>query len=164
MVKVQSRNLNKNKDLHEKNIFYNTCFQVFTSKNATIANINTAGERNLLKAMLKDVINKIKDSVQGVVVISSDKDVLNFVSQFDVVCLTEKGKTDLNGALMQAVNWCSEQAHQVLIIPSDIPLIRKSQTQEIIGLAEKWPVIIAPAKEEAPMLFNTNAWGSNEIW
>lgn len=101
---------------------------------------------NLLKAMLKDVINKIKDSVQGVVVISSDKDVLNFVSQFDVVCLTEKGKTDLNGALMQAVNWCSEQAHQVLIIPSDIPLIRKSQTQEIIGLAEKWPVIIAPAK------------------
>ncbi|MDD3754276.1 MAG: 2-phospho-L-lactate guanylyltransferase [Methanobacterium sp.] len=101
---------------------------------------------NLLKAMLNDVINTIKDNVHEVVVISSDKDVLDFVSQLSVVCLTEKGETDLNGALMQAVNWCSEHAHQVLIIPSDIPLIRKSQTQEIIELAEKWPVIIAPAK------------------
>jgi 2-phospho-L-lactate guanylyltransferase len=75
---------------------------------------------NLLKAMLKDVINTIKGSVDKVVVISSDKDVLNFVNELNVVCLSEEGKTDLNGALMQAVSWCSKHADQVLIIPSDI--------------------------------------------
>ena len=101
---------------------------------------------NLLKAMLKDVINTIKGSVDKVVVISSDKDVLNFVNELNVVCLKEEGKTDLNGALMQAVSWCSKHADQVLIIPSDIPLIRKSQAQEMVELADKWPVIIAPAK------------------
>ena len=101
---------------------------------------------NLLKSMLKDVITTIKDSVDEVVVISSDKDVLDFVNTLNVVCLTEEGKTDLNGALMQAVNWCSEHAYQVLIIPSDVPLIRKSQAQEMVELADKWPVIIAPAK------------------
>jgi len=101
---------------------------------------------NLLKSMLKDVINTIKGSVDKVVVISSDKDVLNFVNELNVVCLKEEGKTDLNGALMQAVSWCSKHADQVLIIPSDIPLIRKSQAQEMVELADKWPVIIAPAK------------------
>lgn len=101
---------------------------------------------NLLKAMLKDVINTIRGSVDKVVVISSDKDVLNFVNELNVVCLSEEGKTDLNGALMQAVSWCSKHADQVLIIPSDIPLIRKSQAEEMVELADKWPVIIAPAK------------------
>ncbi len=101
---------------------------------------------NLLKSMLKDVINTIKDCVDEVVVISSDKDVLDYVRVLNVVCLTEEGETDLNGALMQAVKWCSQHANQVLIIPSDIPLIRKSQAEEMVELSDKWPVIIAPAK------------------
>jgi 2-phospho-L-lactate/phosphoenolpyruvate guanylyltransferase len=101
---------------------------------------------NLLKAMLKDVVSAIRSSVNQIVVISSDKDVLNFVKDLDVTCLEEKGQTDLNGALTQAVNYCSQKADQVLIIPSDVPLIRQSQAQEMVELTEKWPVIIAPAK------------------
>lgn len=101
---------------------------------------------NLLKAMLIDVINTIKTSVDEVVVISSDKDVLNFVDDLNVICLKEEGETDLNGALMQAVCWCSQKADQVLIVPSDVPLIRQSQAQEMVELTIKWPVIIAPAK------------------
>jgi len=101
---------------------------------------------NLLKSMLKDVINTLNACVDEVVVISSDKDVLKFVDDLNVFCLEEEGETDLNGALMQAVKWCSEKVDQVLIVPSDVPLICKSQAQEMVELAHKWPVVIAPAK------------------
>jgi 2-phospho-L-lactate/phosphoenolpyruvate guanylyltransferase len=101
---------------------------------------------NLLKAMLKDVISALRDNVTQIVVISSDSEVLKFVSDLKVTCLMEEGQTDLNGALTQAVNWCSVSSQQVLILPSDVPLIRPNQVQEIIELADKWPVVIAPAK------------------
>ncbi|EKF86451.1 2-phospho-L-lactate guanylyltransferase [Methanobacterium formicicum] len=101
---------------------------------------------NLLKSMLMDVIGAISGSVDQVVVISSDKDVLNFVADLNVTCLPEKGKTDLNGALTQAVEWCSNYANQVLIVPSDVPLIHQDQVQEMIELSDKWPMVIAPAK------------------
>lgn len=101
---------------------------------------------NLLKAMLKDVISAISSSVDQVVVISSDSDVLNFVKDLNVNCLSEEGQTDLNGALTQAVEWCSEYASQVLIVPSDVPLIHQDQVQEMVELSSKWPVVIAPAK------------------
>ncbi len=101
---------------------------------------------NLLKAMLSDVISAIRNSVDDVVVISSDQDVLNFVNDLDVNCLPEQGKTDLNGALTQAVEWCSKKARQVLIVPSDVPLIHPDQVREMVELSDKWPVVIAPAK------------------
>ncbi|BDZ68890.1 2-phospho-L-lactate guanylyltransferase [Methanobacterium ferruginis] len=101
---------------------------------------------NLLKAMLKDVIGAIQGSVNQVVVISSDNNVLNFVKDLNVTCLPEEGETDLNGALTQAVEWCSQYAEQVIIVPSDVPLIRENQAQEMVELAKKWPMVIAPAK------------------
>jgi len=101
---------------------------------------------NLLKSMLTDVITAIKNNVDDIVVISSDKDVLNFVNDLNVTCLPEEGETDLNGALTQAVEWCSQKASQVLIVPSDVPLIHPDQVQEMVELSQKWPVVIAPAK------------------
>jgi 2-phospho-L-lactate guanylyltransferase len=101
---------------------------------------------NLLKAMLKDVIRALKPTVDEVVVISSDLDVLNFTDDLEVTCLQEEGDRDLNGALTQAIEWCSHLCTQVLIVPSDVPLLRKSQVKEILELALKWPLIIAPAK------------------
>jgi 2-phospho-L-lactate guanylyltransferase len=101
---------------------------------------------NLLKAMLKDVITALDSTVDEVVVISSDRDVLKFLEDMNVIGLEEEGTTDLNGALTQAVEWCSQFCSQVLIVPSDVPLIRKSQVQEMLELAIKWPVVIAPAK------------------
>jgi 2-phospho-L-lactate/phosphoenolpyruvate guanylyltransferase len=101
---------------------------------------------NILKAMLMDVIGAISGNVDQVVVISSDIDVLNFVKDLNVTCLSEKGKTDLNGALTQAVEWCSGYASQVLIVPSDVPLIHPDQVQEMVELSDKWPLVIAPAK------------------
>ena len=101
---------------------------------------------NLLKAMLIDVIGVLKQKVSDVVVISSDEDVLEFVDNIGVVTLKEKGTTDLNGALMQAVKWCSKLVDQVLIVPSDVPLMKVEHVDKIIKMGETADMVIAPAK------------------
>lgn len=101
---------------------------------------------NLLKSMLKDVIRVLNNTVDQVLVISSDPDVLNFVQELNVLSLEEQGNTDLNGALTQAVEWCSKNCSKVLIVPSDVPLIKDEHVQEILKRGEKYDVVIAPAK------------------
>ena len=101
---------------------------------------------NLLKSMLIDVIGVLKQKVSDVVVISSDEDVLEFVDNIGVVTLKEKGTTDLNGALMQAVKWCSKLVDQVLIVPSDVPLMKVEHVDKIIKMGETADMVIAPAK------------------
>ena len=108
--------------------------------------LTTVERENLLKAMLKDVIRSLDHAVNALVVISSDSDVLKFLEDKNVIGLEEKGNTDLNGALTQAMEWCSQFCTQVLVVPSDVPLIRKRQVQEMLELSKKWPVVIAPAK------------------
>ena len=101
---------------------------------------------NLLKSMLIDVIGVLKQKVSDVVVISSDEDVLEFVDNIGVVTLKEMGTTDLNGALMQAVKWCSKLVDQVLIVPSDVPLMKVEHVDKIIKMGETADMVIAPAK------------------
>ncbi|HMK54687.1 MAG TPA: 2-phospho-L-lactate guanylyltransferase [Methanobacteriaceae archaeon] len=101
---------------------------------------------NLLKAMLKDVIKSLNNSTDLVLVISSDRDVLDFVEGLSVKCLREEGETDLNGALMQAVAWCSINYQQVLIVPSDVPLLSPGHVEMILKIAEEEDVVIAPSK------------------
>lgn len=101
---------------------------------------------NLLKSMLKDVIKVLKKNMDGVLVISSDKDVLEYVDKLKVLSLKEEGETDLNGALTQAIKYCSRYCAKVLIVPSDIPLIRAEHVQDIIKMGEEVDMVIAPAK------------------
>jgi len=108
--------------------------------------LTPAERENLLKAMLKDVIRSLNGSVEEIVIISSDDDVLNYVSAMNVKTLKEKGKTDLNGALHQAIDDSSEFCDNIFIIPSDVPLIKKGHVKDILGLGEKFDVVIAPAK------------------
>ncbi len=107
----------------------------------------TALEReNLLKSMLMDVIGVLKEKISNVVVISSDEEVLNHVKGMGVISLIEEGETDLNGALMQAVEYCSEFSDQVLVVPSDVPLMKSEHVDNIIKMGEKYDLVIAPAK------------------
>ena len=107
----------------------------------------TPSEREgLLKAMLTDVTSALKNHVDRVVVISSDEDVLEFAYGLGVTILQEKGHTDLNGALKQAVEWCSGECSKIIITPSDIPLLGLANPKKIIEDSEKYDVVIAPAK------------------
>lgn len=101
---------------------------------------------NLLKSMLKDVIKVLRESFDEVVVISSDKDVLDYVDALNVTPLKEEGETDLNGALTQALKYSSQNASRALIVPSDVPLIQEKQVKEILKIGEYKEVVIAPAK------------------
>jgi 2-phospho-L-lactate guanylyltransferase len=107
----------------------------------------TIDEReNLLKAMLKDVISALNGSVEKIVVISSDDDVLYYVENFDVLTLKEIGNTGLNGGLTQAMEYCSKLCDKVLIVPSDVPLMKNSHIKKILDLGEEFDVVISPAK------------------
>ncbi len=107
----------------------------------------TSNEReNLLKSMLKDVIKILKKTVDEVLVISSDKDVLRFVNDLNVFSLEEEGDKDLNSALSQAMDYCSNNCSRTLIIPSDVPLIKENHVEEMLKLGEEIEVVIAPAK------------------
>ncbi len=119
----------------------------FTHAKTRLSPTLTLLEReNLLKSMLKDVIEVLKQNISEVVVISSDEDVLKYVNGMGVVSLIEEGETDLNGALMQAVDWCLERSDQVLIVPSDVPLMRVEHVDEILKMGETAYPVIAPAK------------------
>ncbi|MGC9516252.1 MAG: 2-phospho-L-lactate guanylyltransferase [Methanomicrobiales archaeon] len=118
----------------------------------------TVKEReNLLKSMLKDVITSLNESVQNVLVISADDEVLSYVEKLNVSTLKEKGKTDLNGALGQAIEWCFRRCDRVLITPSDVPLIKKAHIEDMLKMGEKFDMVIAPSKGGGTnaILFNT---------
>jgi len=108
--------------------------------------LSPAEREGLLKAMLQDVIHALRYVVDEVVVISSDGDVLNFLRPLDVHCLKEQGHTDLNGALTQALEWCQSQGDQVIIVPSDIPLLSEGLVKGLLTMAEEYQVVIAPSK------------------
>lgn len=119
----------------------------FSNAKTRLSPTLTSAEReNLLKSMLKDVIKVLNNTVDDVVVISSDEDVLKYVKDLNVLLLEEKGDTDLNGALGQAVDWCSNHCHRVLIMPSDVPLVKDNHIKDILSLGEEYELVIAPAK------------------
>ncbi len=101
---------------------------------------------NLLKAMLKDVSSNLIEVVDRVVVISADWDVLHFAYELGVEILEEKGNTDLNGALEQAIKWCKPKCDRTLIVPSDVPLVGKADLKGLIENSKKHDMVIAPAK------------------
>lgn len=108
--------------------------------------LSPSEREGILKAMLTDVSTALKDLVSKVVVISSDADVLDFAYDLGITILEEEGKTDLNGALNQALDWCKEECQKVLITPSDIPLIGKAQPEDFIKYSNHYDMVIAPAK------------------
>lgn len=119
----------------------------FSKAKTRLSPMLTHHEReNLLKSMLKDVIKVLKSSVDQVLVISSDKDVLDYVDELDVQSLEEQGAIDLNGALKQAVKYYGKDCSKILIVPSDIPLIREEHVKDILKVGKKVDVVIAPSK------------------
>ncbi|KZX16146.1 2-phospho-L-lactate guanylyltransferase [Methanobrevibacter cuticularis] len=100
----------------------------------------------LLKAMLKDVVSTLKPVVDEVIIISADKDVLEYANDLEVLTLVENEGLYLNTAIAQAMDWCRHKTEKVIIIPSDIPLIAKTNLQPLIESAKALDFIICPSK------------------
>jgi 2-phospho-L-lactate guanylyltransferase len=101
---------------------------------------------NLLKAMLKDVITALNGTVENILIVSSDDDVLYYVEEFNVETLKEMGNTGLNSGLAQAMEYSSRFCDNVLILPSDVPLIKKGLVKTLLKKGEEFGMVIAPSK------------------
>ena len=92
----------------------------------------------LLKAMLHDVTDTLKKHVDEIIIISRDEQVLKYAESLNVTTLLENDNSDLNKALTQA--------KKIIIVPSDIPLIGKTNIGMLIEASKSLDFIIVPAK------------------
>lgn len=105
--------------------------------------------KELTLAMIMDVLESA-DRVEEVspMVVTPDEDVVDFVEEKNVECVLEPG-VGLNRALELAIEESMDSGFEkVLIVPSDIPLIRPKDIRKILDLAsEDKNVVITPSKE-----------------
>ena len=101
---------------------------------------------NLLKAMLHDVTDTLKKHVDKIFIISRDKDVLDYAKKLNLDTILEEENSNLNKALKQAMKYCKGKARKVIIVPSDVPLIGKTNVQMLIDASKSLDFIIGPSK------------------
>ena len=100
----------------------------------------------LLKVMLHDVTDALKKHVDKIIIISRDEDVLKYAESLDLETILEDENSNLNKALTQAMKYCKGKTRKVIIVPSDIPLIGKTNIKLLIDASKNLDFIIVPSK------------------
>jgi 2-phospho-L-lactate guanylyltransferase len=100
----------------------------------------------LLKVMLQDVSDTLKKYVDRIYVISRDEEVLSYAESLNLNTILENDDSNLNKALRQAMKICKGKAKKVIIVPSDIPLIGKTNIAMLIDASKSLDFIIVPSK------------------
>ena len=120
----------------------------------------------LLKVMLHDVTDALKDYVDKIFIISRDKDVLSYAKSLNLNTILENDESNLNKALTQAMEYCKGKSKKIMIVPSDIPLIGKTNLEILIDSSKDTDFIIVPSKGGGtnmiimePMLISTQFEG-----
>ncbi len=101
---------------------------------------------NLLKVMLHDVTDTLKKYVDKIYIISRDEDVLEYAEKLNLGTILEDENSNLNKALKQAMKYCKGKAKKIIIVPSDVPLIGKTNVQMLIDASKSLDFIIVPSK------------------
>ncbi|WP_405287224.1 2-phospho-L-lactate guanylyltransferase [Methanobrevibacter sp.] len=100
----------------------------------------------LLKAMLHDVTDTLKKYVDKIFIISRDNDILSYAESLNVNTILENENSNLNKALTQAMKLCKGKTRKIIIVPSDIPLIGKTNIKMLIDAGKNLDFIIVPSK------------------
>ena len=100
----------------------------------------------LLKAMLHDVTDTLKKHVDKIFIISRDEDVLSYAEKLNLGTILEDENSNLNKALKQAMKYCKGKAKKIIIVPSDVPLMGKTNVQMLIDASKSLDFIIVPSK------------------
>lgn len=100
----------------------------------------------LLKVMLQDVTDTLKKHVDKIFIISRDEDVLEYAKKLNLNTILEDENSNLNKALKQAMKQCKGKTRKVIIVPSDIPLIGKTNLAMLIDASKSLDFIIVPSK------------------
>ena len=96
--------------------------------------------------MLHDVIDALKRHVDKIIIISRDEDVLSYAESLNVDTILENDNSNLNKALTQAMKYCKGKTRKIMIVPSDVPLIGKTNVKMVIDAAKSLDFIIVPSK------------------
>ena len=99
--------------------------------------------------MLLDVLQTVKQvkNIWEILVVSSDKKILNFAKDLGVETLQEEKDSGVNSAISCALNHLQyDENSALLILPSDIPLITPRDVNVAINLGlEKQSITISPS-------------------
>ena len=109
--------------------------------------LNSDERKNFTLAMLTDVLKAVfSSSISRTVIITSDRDVRDLSLKRAVTFFPDTGD-DLNSVLNQATEWCIRKgAEEILILPTDVPLITCQDIEEIISLnSDERSVTISPS-------------------
>ncbi|MBE6510068.1 MAG: 2-phospho-L-lactate guanylyltransferase [Methanobrevibacter sp.] len=119
----------------------------FNNAKTRLSPFLTEEEREkLLKVMLQDVTDTLKKYVDKIFIISRDEDVLDYAKKLKLDTILEDENSNLNKALKQAMKYCKGKTRKVIIIPSDVPLIGKTNVQMLIDASKSLDFIIVPSK------------------
>ncbi len=108
--------------------------------------LSESEREKLLKVMLHDVTDTLKKHVDKIFIISRDEDVLSYAESLNLNTILENENSNLNKALTQAMKYCKGKARKIIIVPSDIPLIGKTNIQMLIDASKSLDFIIVPSK------------------
>lgn len=100
----------------------------------------------LLKVMLQDIAETLNKYVDKIFVISRDEEVLSYAESLNLNTILENENSNLNKALTQAMKLCKGKTKKVIIVPSDIPLIGKTNIKVLIDASKNLDFIIVPSK------------------
>ena len=96
--------------------------------------------------MLRDVTDTLRKHVDKIIIISRDEQVLKYAESLNVTTIFENENSNLNKALKQAMTYCKGKTKKIIIVPSDIPLIGKTNIAMLIEASKSLDFIIVPAK------------------
>ncbi|KUO39867.1 MAG: hypothetical protein AVW06_03275 [Hadesarchaea archaeon DG-33-1] len=120
------------------------------AKSSLTTALALAQRRELVLCMLADVLNAVRNSrsIANTVIVSPDEEVLDFARANDVIGIVEPG-IELNKALKLAIEHAiTRGALSTLVLPSDIPLLKVADIENIIAMASlPQDVVIAPSKD-----------------
>lgn len=96
------------------------------------------------RAMLERTLTVLKQvqGISGVLVISRDSDAITLARRLEVQTVQESGTPELNAALTRATNVLATwNARGILVLASDMPLLRAEDIEGMLELARVSPVV-----------------------
>lgn len=114
-----------------------------------LASVLPEEERALLNyTLLGNTIKTLKavQAVEQVLVVSRDQSALSLAREYGARTVQEDGNPGLNTAIRRSVAVAHVySAHEIMILPADLPLITPQDIQEFLSQVEKPPIlVIAP--------------------
>jgi 2-phospho-L-lactate guanylyltransferase len=120
------------------------------AKSSLRTGLDLGERRELVLCMLADVLNALRNasSIISTIVVSPDDEVLRFAKENGAISIAEPG-IELNEALKLAIRYAIQKgALSVLILPSDIPLLKAADIENIIAMASSPKgIVLAPSKD-----------------